>query len=310
MEREPHSTHAEIDETEATGAGDSDPVVEEVKGDKGALWLLVGVVVLAGSTLWLIRDIWTSKPAVLQAESATAAEGNPVATSPQQQANDQSAVDAAQDQFDALRRQKEESLLAAKKEAALNDEQRREAEQQLKEERDARAELEKQRLADEKKLAEERAALEKARLAIEQQLKAERVALEQARQDAEQKLASERAARQALEEQRSATEQKMASERLERAALERRAALEKQKLLEAQQKALQAERERALAAETLQAEQSRLRETVPSPEQVAGQSTQEDSAGAATDAGADSMNSKFSSNPCDGPSAKFLSTCR
>ena len=64
MDTAKHTDQELVDDNPTQADDDDQGLTEETpnKGDKGALWLLAGVVALAGGTLWMIRDVWTAKP--------------------------------------------------------------------------------------------------------------------------------------------------------------------------------------------------------------------------------------------------------
>jgi hypothetical protein len=64
VEHEKPNDQELVDETAAQPQDDaeSSTSAKRQKGENGALWLLAGVVALAGGTLWMIRDVWLAKP--------------------------------------------------------------------------------------------------------------------------------------------------------------------------------------------------------------------------------------------------------
>ncbi|MCO6413848.1 MAG: hypothetical protein J5I92_14000 [Thiogranum sp.] len=307
----------QIDQTDADlepaepGEGASAQAQVRGKGDFGAVGILIIVVAMAGSTLWMIRDVWTDRPvapgvadidgsvATHSTESAdpdTQAAGRstaPVAAA----AEDAHAVER-QSELEAMRQQKEERLLEIKQEAIRVERERLEAEQQLEAERAARAELERERLAAEQRLEAERQA---------------RLALEAQRREAEQKLARERAAREALEQQA-----KLEQEKLMRARQEAELVARERAQADAQRQAAEAsaavDAQPDAAEEPVAAESGVAAQNQPAAEPTA-LPVPETSSGSLSDPAvaaelADPDAKKFSSNPCAGPSARFLSTCR
>ena len=299
-------TDQELVDDNPNQADDNEALTEETpnKGDKGALWLLAGVVALAGGTLWMIRDVWTAKPVAadsaqiesVASPSAAASASGTLPSAATRLADDaREAHDAVlpreDSDIDQRRRLKAERLTELKLEAEQMERERLAAEKELEMERAARAALEQERRAAEQRLAREREVHE---------------ALEQERRAAEQRLAQER--RQA--------EQRLAQERAARAELERKAKLEKQRLLRAKQAAEQAALDRARAEAELaeanaraaasSAAQAAESAASATPDPVAVQTTSD----AVASPQGDATDSSFSSNPCDGPSARFLSTCR
>ena len=296
METPRHTEHESVDENLADPEDNAATSDEETrgKGDNGALWLLAGVVALAGGTLWMIRDVWTAKPVATESVQMESAAGHarsapaPMAgTLPSAAEEDSEQVyperDAAlpgeESDIDQRRRQKGERLTELKLEAER---------------------MERERLAAEEELEAERAARE---------------ALERERREAEDRLARERAARQALEQERRQAEQKLARERAARAELERKARLEKKRLLQAKQAAEQASLDRARAEAELADANARAAAEAQAaelaaqatPEPVVVQTTADDRESSQQQG---TGSGSFSSNPCEGPSARFLSTCR
>jgi hypothetical protein len=299
-------TDQELVDDNPSQVDDDEALTEETpnKGDKGALWLLAGVVALAGGTLWMIRDVWTAKPVAMDSAqiesvaspSAAASASGALPSARARLADDTSEAHEAtlpgeDSDIEQRRRQKAERLTELKLEAEQMERERLAAEKELEMERAAREALEQERRAAEQRLARE--------LAV-------REALEQERRAAEQRLAQER--RQA--------EQRLAQERAARAELERKAKLEKQRLLRAKQAAEQAALDRARAeaelaevnARAAAGSEAQAAESAASatPDPVAVQTTSD----AVASPQGDATDSSFSSNPCDGPSARFLSTCR
>lgn len=292
MESEKHSNQELVDENLAEGQDDAQAPTMETrsKGDYGALWLLAGVVALAGGTLWMIRDVWTDRPVAAELPQLEAPAGQAASASvllpgqagesaPGTEQEGEAGLSSEQDDHDLRRRQRAERLTELKLEAER---------------------MERERLVAEQELQAERAARE---------------ALERERQAAEQRLAREREVREALEQERRAAEQKLAREREARAELERKASLEKQRLLQARQAAEQASLDRARAEAELEQANARAAAASEAPAAVAEPSVAEpvtpERIAPETDAPQQAAGgSSFSSNPCDGPSAKFLSTCR
>lgn len=311
MESVNQNEKASTDQDPALPADDDNVESSETrsKGENGALWLLAGVVAMAGTTLWMIRDVWTSKPVaanVQTIESSGTAQAKPSPQGKPSTAKVKPVTDVAEDmgpvqrEIEMRRQQDAKRLAALKAEAERIEAERRAAEQELKEGRAAQAELEEQRRLAAQKLEEERAA---------------HAALEKARREAEQRLAKEQAERQALERQRRAAERKLAQEKAARQDLERKARLEQEKALEAKLAAEQAALDRAQAEAELKAKaESKPRSggtdiskmIVNIAPDTSTDSAANDVAAADQPAGSKS----FSSNPCEGPQAKFLSTCR
>jgi type II secretory pathway predicted ATPase ExeA len=104
-----------------------------------------------------------------------------------------------------------------------------------------------------------------------------------------------------LEQERLAAERVLAEQHAARAELERRAAKERERVLEAQKAAQQLAEERTREQDTAAA-------IVPGNAPAASGSAAVISNGAEQDNTAEAV--RFSGNPCNGPTARFLSTCR
>jgi hypothetical protein len=296
-EVETHSNlEHDIPATAGTGADDShDPGRESRKSDFGALWLLAGVVALTGSFLWMIRDVWLSKPVATGAPiaetlkdaptgqgSEIAAESSTRQTLAAPPANEGVLPDERLEveQLDALQRQAERLRI-----------ERLEAEKRLEQEMAARALLEQQRVEE------------------QQRLERERVALERQRAETLKRLELERREREALERKRRDAEDLLAKQKARRAEVERQARLEEEKLERARQTAITAEEERTRAEAQARAAASRDAEA-PEPVEVIEAFPEEAAETVSRPEPTATGKSGFSTNPCDGPTAKFLSTCR
>jgi len=260
-------------------------------GDRSALWLLLGVVVLVGATGWLMRDfrgtnliagsanfiteLGYRKPEAAADDSTVpvisvdSQENQPEASLPEQQDDRQlSSVDSATPQKEPGKDSEVEDVLAqkaAKAEAAAQQragELRREAEEitRLKKEFDR---MERERRAVEKQLVKQRAA----------RTELERTALLE-----QEKLTAARE-----------TVKKLAKERVARMELERKVRLDQEKLAMAREAA------KKLANERTRTEQRQVEAAAAPPEATIG---------------AHDKDVEFAANPCDGETARFLSTCR
>lgn len=290
-----HTDQELVDENSDEPQDDTEAGAPEkpTKGESGALWVLAAVIAMAGWTLWMIRDVWLSKPVATEMSHSESVSSQ---TAPQSAAvrkvlpaaplsgeagqNSDAAQQAGGSDMELRRRQKAERLIELKLEAQRMERERLETEKELEAERVAREALERERL------------------------------------EAEQRLAQERAVREALEQERHQAQQKLARERKARAELERKARLEKQRLLQAKRAAKQADLDRArVEAELAEANARAAAAREAEVAKAAAQATAEPvTVQAAQEPRQDpqqgTADSSFSSNPCDGPSARFLSTCR
>ena len=260
------------------------------RGERSALWLFVGVAVMFGATAWMSRDAWLP---VIQDVAAHSEQG----------------PSASKVASDAAKRAEQVKLEQARREEVKREEAARLAEQQAAEEaRQEQARLEKDKREQAARLAEQQAAekarLEQARLekakreqaaGLAKQQAAEKARLEQARLE---KTKREQAAR--LAKQQAAEKARLEQARLEKAKREKAARMAKQ----------QAERERAAAATSAtwadtpdwsEGDEVPAAETAPVAATLVSEKDAEDSA---------SEPEGFTTNPCNGPTARFLSTCR
>jgi len=159
---------------------------KRTRGGRGVLWLLLGVVVIAGGTGWLMRDFRSADPAPSIATTQPPAVAKEGSVAPETTADSQltkpEAENAAAQKEAAAERAAEAERLAEQRNAGL----RREAEKitRLKQESDR---LERERRAAEKKLAKQRAA----RIELEREADLERRKMAKAR-GAAKKLAEQR----------------------------------------------------------------------------------------------------------------------
>ncbi|TCK18492.1 type II secretory pathway predicted ATPase ExeA [Thiogranum longum] len=318
------------------------------RGERSALWLFVAVVVMVGATAWASREAWlpgwddllVSGEKLLSAPVAPKAANVPVAAE-----NKGLAEKARQEQlrFEKARREKEARLAKqraaeqAKQEQAQLEKARREKEARLAKQRAAeqakqeQAKLEKARREKEARLAKQRAA---------EQAKQEQAKLEKARREEEARLAKQRAAEQAKQEQaqlekaRREKEARLAKQRAAEQAKQEQAKLEKARRE-------QAERENAVPTTAVRPV-SRSRTPVPAgwtntlewseedDDELPVETPVEETAvappsetprlpettvstaltGEKEDPDNITETEGFATNPCNGPTARFLSTCR
>ena len=153
---------------------------KRTRGERGVLWLLLGVVVIAGGAGWLMRDFWNADPAPSIATSRPPAVAKEGSDAPATTADSQLTKPAAENA--AAQKEAEAERVAEQRNTGL----RREAEKitRLKQESDR---LERERHAAEKKLAKQRAA----RIELEREAGLERRKMTEAR-EAAKKLAEQR----------------------------------------------------------------------------------------------------------------------
>ena len=234
----------------------------QVRSERVALWLLLGVVALTGATGWLMRDIWFDSPPQ-QAQLPAAADKPMIPTVTDTEKRDQ--------------------LQAEKKKAATQ------------------------------KAAAQKAAAQKA---AAQKAAAQKAAAQKA---AAQKAAAQKAAAQKAAAQKAAAQKAAAK----KAAAKKAAALKRETA---------AKQRRAEAARRAKAASASFATTLPSaydeddgdaivqeaigeyqeaePDAAVAESMDEPEAQVSSSTETAEEDVEFSTNPCNGPSARFLSTCR
>ncbi len=264
------------------------------RGERSALWLFVAVVVMVGATAWASREAWlpgwddllVSGEKLLLAPVAPKAENKPVAAE-----NKDVTEKARQEQLRLEKARREEAARLAEQRAA----------EQAKQEQ---AKLEKARREEAARLAEQRAA---------EQAKQEQAKLEKARREKEARLAKQRAAEQAKQEQA-----QLEKARREQAERENAVSTTAVRPVSRSSTPVPAgwtntlewseEDDDELSVETPVEETAVAPppETARSPETTAKTTL----AGEQEDPDKITETGGFATNPCNGPTARFLSTCR
>jgi len=335
---------------------------KRTRGERGALWLLLAVIVMAGGTGWLMRDFQSVDPVVLSGDSKELPATAPAAavaieksTTPVITGNSEGARSEAQDS--------QQPLVADSADPVKNSAGENSAGESASAQKAAEAEAAKQRAAELSRQAEDTARLKK-----------ESDRMERERRVAEQRLAKQRSARKELERkarlerekmavakkeaaaQQRAAEQRLTKQRAATQELERKARMESEKMVAAKEAAKKLAEERALASsdssgktakkpvpqarvQTGKAHAGLVEAEVAAYDEDDGDAivqavvldakaslASEDSPGvpaspvksaatlAESDGDAivqtDKGQVEFAANPCNGPTARFLSTCR
>lgn len=294
---------------------------KSAKGERGALWLLLLVVVMAAGTGWLMRDLWIAEPivassgitekAALPATAQSPATEKAVSKVPVTPAE----LKAAGSEADSRVTQDKQPLsVADSAEPVENDGETvtgtvDAAEQKAAEMKRAAQ----QRAAELNRKAEETARLkqesarrERERLAEQQRLEEQQRAAELNRQAEQTARLKQESAR--MEREQLAAEQRLEEQRAARKELERKARLESQKMAAAKQ-----------AAKKLAEQRSRSGARLPATSASGPAAYEEDDgeavvldakASLSRDAATPAEEVGFTANPCHGPTARFLSTCR
>ena len=143
---------------------------KRTRGGRGVLWLLLGVVVIAGGTGWLMRDFRNADPAPSIATTqppAVAKEGSvaPTTTADSQltkpEAERAAEAERLAEQRNAGLRREAEKITRLKQESDRLERERRAAEKKLAKQRAARIELEREADLERRKMAEAREAAKK-----------------------------------------------------------------------------------------------------------------------------------------------------
>ncbi|GMQ87799.1 MAG: hypothetical protein BMS9Abin08_1007 [Gammaproteobacteria bacterium] len=312
---------------------------KRVRGERGALWLLLVVVVMAGGTGWLMRDFWgaeqdavssdirqqavspttTLPPAVAKegpaapSASADSQVAQPGASLPQAQDSRQLSV---ADSADPVKKDNvkdsevEEDVSVQKAAEAERAAQQRTAELRREAEKTARLKQESDRMERERRVAEQRLAKQRAaRKELERKARLEREKMVTAR-EAAKKLAEERT---------------RAESRLSEASAVKSSAQEPARpgkalagFLEPEPSAYDEEDGDAIVQDTKARLASDAAESIVKAESVEAVADLPDTPPAAYDADdgdaiiQDDKDEavEFAANPCRGPTARFLSTCR
>ena len=265
---------------------------KRARGERGALWLLLGVIVMIGGTGWLMSDFRSTE---LVAESS---DSQPFAAPPQATPLPAAAVISAGSQAN----QPEESSPAQQDDRRFSVSNSADPVKRATEKDSEVEDVLAQKVAKAEAAAQQRAA--------ELSREAERIA--------RLKIESDR-----MERERYAAENRLAKQHAARLGLERRARLEQKKMAAAREAAkklaeerLQAEKRQAEAAATLSAQPNGATEVGVETKSVDGAADL--LVTTAPDGDADSAivleekeeSVEFAANPCNGPTARFLSTCR
>ncbi len=257
------------------------------KGERIARWLFVGVVVMVGATAWMSRGAWfpTSQDVAVKV---------------------QVPVDAAEPVEDAARLATQRAAEQAKREQARIEKAEREKAARLAKQRAAEKAKQEQARIDKAK-REKAARLAKQRAA--EQAKREQAKREQARID---KAEREKAAR--LAKQRAAEQAKREQARIEQA--------RRQDAVAAKANVVPAAEERRVLRPAVWADTPEWSEedeeevltgapvaeapvvTADAPEMAAADAAEQDNIEDVSEP------EGFTTNPCNGPTARFLSTCR
>ncbi|HED18029.1 MAG TPA: hypothetical protein ENI74_00805 [Gammaproteobacteria bacterium] len=278
---------------------------KRARGERGALWLLLGVVVMAGGTGWLMRDFQSADPVALSAPvpAAVAKEENVV---PEKQEAGEDAEAAAQQraarqELERKARLEREEIATAKAAAAEKAAQQRAAALSRQAEATARLKKESDRMEREQRAAERRLAKQRAaRKELERRARLEREKMAAAKQAAE-KLARERPLATTV------SSGKAAQEPVPRKPVQTgRAPVS---LLESEVPSYDEDDGDAIILDVkARFASENAREVVTSP--VRSAATPAEGDGEAIVQTENEGEAEFAANPCNGPTARFLSTCR